>query len=372
MGAPRRHIHRFEISFPSMVRALLIVGTIWLIDQVWQTLLIVLLALILVGTLHPIIVKLQRRGIPRGWAIAGVFTGLLGIMTMIIIVTVPPLLRQVVDFISHLPEIQNHVAELFEQHRMTAWLARNVREFEPRGLLAGIDTIDVSTRIFTYLGYGITILFLALYLIIDSQRVLGALHSMIPERHHRHVRRILVGQEEIVGGYVRGQVLTSLLMAAFFWLMLVVAGVPGALSLAVFAAVTDVLPFIGGTIATIPAAVATYAARGPVWGIVVVALSIAYQEFESRYLIPRIYGRTLRMPASAVIVALLVGGQLMGIIGALIALPIAAGLRLILRELRYEIKAGLSDSDCSAEMSTPSASSSPPAPPPAVPPPAAP
>jgi predicted PurR-regulated permease PerM len=337
-------VHRFDLSFPTMVRALLIVGTIWLVDRIWQTLLVILLALILVGTLHPIIVKLQKRGMRRGWAIATVYLGLLAAMTLTVMVTVPALLRQIVHFVSNLPQVQETIAGLLEEHRLTASLAENVRTFEPRVLVEGIDTIDLSTRVFTYLGYGVTILFLSLYLIIDSQRVLGALHAVVPRRYHRHVHQILVGQEEIVGGYVRGQVITSILMAAFFWVLLMVAQVPGALSLSVFAAITDVLPFIGGTIATVPAVVATYAERGPVWAVVVLILIIAYQEFESRFLVPRVYGRTLRMPASAVIVALLIGGQLMGIIGALIALPIAAGLRLIIRELREEIAAGMRDS----------------------------
>ncbi len=348
-----------------MVRALLIIGTIWLVDRIWQTLLIILLALILVGTLHPIIIKLQRRGMRRGWAIAAVYLGLLAGMTLTVIVTVPSLLRQIVQFVTNFPKIQETVAGMLEQHRITASFAENVRTFEPRVLVEGIDTIDLSTRVFTYLGYGVTILFLSLYLIIDSQRVLGALHAIVPRRHHRHVRRILVGQEEIVGGYVRGQVITSLLMAGFFWVLLMIARVPGALSLSVFAAITDVLPFIGGTIATVPAVIATWAARGPVWATVVLLLIIAYQELESRYLIPRVYGRTLRMPASAVIVALLVGGQLMGIIGALIALPIAAGLRLILRELKHEIAAGMRGDDTPADSfpPLPSPPSSPPAPP---------
>jgi putative heme transporter len=358
--------YKFDLSFTTMVRALLIIGTIWLVDRIWQTLLIIILALILVGTLHPIVNKLQKRGLSRGWSIASVYMGLLAFMTVTIVVTVPALVRQTVAFITRLPEIQETVAQVLERHRVTVSLAENVRTFEPSALIQHIDTIDLSTRIFTYIGYGITILFLSLYLIIDRDRVLGALYAVVPDHHHRHLRRILRGQEDIVGGYVRGQVITSMLMAAFFWLMLTILQVPGALALSVFAAITDVLPFIGGTIATVPSVIATWSARGPVWATVVLVLIVAYQEFESRYLIPRIYGRTLRMPASAIIVALLVGGQLMGIIGALIALPIAAGLRLIIHELREEIAAGVRGDAGNSRLSTP------PAPPPADPQPEAP
>jgi hypothetical protein len=78
-------------------------------------------------------------------------------------------------------------------------------------------------------------------------------------------------------------------------------------------------------------------ARGPTIAIVVAVVLICYQEFESRILVPRIYGRVLRLPSAAVLLALLIGGTLLGVIGALLALPIAAGLQMIGRELRLEL-----------------------------------
>jgi hypothetical protein len=135
---------------------------------------------------------------------------------------------------------------------------------------------------------------------------------------------------------MRGQVITSVAITVFTFGLLSVFRVDDALALAMFAGLTDVIPFIGGYIASAPAIVAVAGSGG--WAMALVAvLMFAYQEFESRILVPRVYGRTLRMSPAIVLLALLIGGTLLGILGALLALPIAAGTQMIVRELRVEL-----------------------------------
>jgi hypothetical protein len=107
-------------------------------------------------------------------------------------------------------------------------------------------------------------------------------------------------------------------------------------ALAIFAAFADLLPYFGGYVAMLPAVLATLA-LGPVPAAIVTTAIIAYQEFESRVLVPRIYGRTLRLSPAVVMVALLAGAKLLGIVGALLALPIAAAIRVLIEDLRIEL-----------------------------------
>jgi hypothetical protein len=104
----------------------------------------------------------------------------------------------------------------------------------------------------------------------------------------------------------------------------------------VFAGVADVLPYIGAFLSIGPMVLAALA-RGPVVVALVLLIMLAYEEFESRVLVPRIYGRALRLPASVVLFALLAGGTLMGILGALLALPVAAMVMMLIEELRVEL-----------------------------------
>jgi predicted PurR-regulated permease PerM len=196
--------------------------------------------------------------------------------------------------------------------------------------------LAVSASMAEVIGYGITALFLTIYLLSDRERMQGALYAVVPRRYHLRTARVLISLEAIVGGYIRGQVITSVLIAIFTFLLLTVLGVPDALALAAFAGLTDVIPFVGGILATAPAALSALS-RGPGVTIAVLVLMVAYQEFESRLMVPRIYGRTLRLPSAAVLVALLVGGRLGGIFGALFALPTAAAIVSLVKELRVEL-----------------------------------
>jgi hypothetical protein len=142
--------------------------------------------------------------------------------------------------------------------------------------------------------------------------------------------------ETIVVAYIRGQMVTCLLMALFTFGLLKVCGVENALAIATIAGLADVLPYIGALL-SVGAAVLAALSRGPVIAVFVLVLMLAYEEFESRVLVPRIYGRALRLPSSVVLFALLVGGTLMGILGALLALPVAATVMMLIEELRVEL-----------------------------------
>ena len=148
--------------------------------------------------------------------------------------------------------------------------------------------------------------------------------------------RVLLNLETIVGGYIRGQLITSTLIAVFMFVVLFSFGVPNALALAVFGGLADVLPYVGALLTILPAFVAALG-RGPGIAAIVLALMLVYEEFESRVLVPLVYGRALRLPSSVVLFALIAGGTLAGIVGALLALPVAAAILMLIEELRLDL-----------------------------------
>lgn len=196
--------------------------------------------------------------------------------------------------------------------------------------------VGYSSDVLTMVGYSISTTFLAIYLLADPIRAKGLMYAVVPRHHHIKLARILIELKVIVGGYMRGQLITSVAMAVFTFAVLSVFRVDDALALALFAGMTDIIPFVGGYLASLPVIVAV-SGQGVAAIIIVFLLIVAYQEFESRILVPRVYGKVLRLPPAVVLVSLLVGGTLMGIVGALLALPIAAGLQMVVRELRVEL-----------------------------------
>jgi predicted PurR-regulated permease PerM len=333
-----RRVLRIDITMSTMLKASCTVGLLWLLLQLWPILLVVGSALMLVGMLALPIAWLEHNGVRRGLAIALVFVGLFVAGAVFAALTVPSLIAQATSIVDRLPQTQALIARELQKNELTAPLAHSVQgqgsnEISQRVAQA---VLEYSPRVAEILAYGATCLFLALYLIIDRERMRGALFALVPRTFHVRLSRILLNLETIVGGYTRGQILTSVLMGVFTFVVLILARVPNAVVLAVFAAATDVLPYIGGLLACGPAVLAAWPRGVPVMSTVLVVL-VAYQEFESRILVPRVYGRTLRLPAATVMVALLVGGKLLGILGALLALPFAAAIRMVIEELRYEL-----------------------------------
>lgn len=336
---PHVEVVRFELAPKSLATVVLTIAAIWLLGQLLAIVMTIVCAFILVGTLNPLVEWLEKRHLRRTFAIATVFLGCVLILGLIGLITFPPLWEQLTKIAEELPSHQRKLAHLLLQHKFTAPFADGVRTFGAGKLASGLNlmsAVSVSLTVAEGMGYALTAIVLAIYFIADRDRMRGGLYALTPRRFHLRLARILANLEMIVGGYMRGQLITSLAIAAFAFVLLSACQVPNALALAAFAALTDVLPFVGGLLATTPAVFASLS-QGTVTATVVLVAMLAYQEFESRVIVPRVYGRTLRLPSAAVVVALLVGGRLGGILGALLALPLAAGLRMLAEELRLEM-----------------------------------
>src|SRR5450755_1086293 len=332
-------VHRVEISYRTIIAIALTVGGIWLLNLLLPILLVIVVALILVGTLEPAVRWLQQHRVNRALSIAIVFIGCAIIAVGAGLITIPSLVAQVGQTINNLPAIQKSLARTLESHHLTAPLASAIRAFKPEDRLKGVNmtaAVTASLGAAEVIGYAATSVVLAIYFIADGERTRGALYALFPRRFHVRLARVLLNLETIVGGYLRGQIITSVAIGVFTFALLAITRVPNALALAAFAALTDVIPFVGGLLATTPAVLVALS-RGTAVATIVLVAMIAYQEFESRVIVPRVYGKTLRLPSAAVVIALLIGGKVGGIIGALLALPIAAALRMLIEELRVDL-----------------------------------
>ncbi len=327
-----------ELTPRTALIALVTIASVWLFLQLWQILLVIVVAMMFVGLLNPFVDKLEKRGLGRGYAVAIVFGVLFLAVGGFCALTVPNLVAQVADVVENLPESQERIAHALDGTRLGTPLAASIRGLHPAelGTKAQEYGITYAPKIVEIFAYTATSFFLALYLMLDRDRMRGALFALVPRDFHVRMSRVLMNLETIVGGYMRGQAITSLLMAVFTFIVLTIAGVHNALALALFAGVADVLPYIGALLACGPAALAALS-QGTTVALVVLVVLAMYQEFESRVIVPRVYGKVLRLPPASVMVALLVGGKLLGILGALLALPIAAGIRMMIAELRVEL-----------------------------------
>jgi putative heme transporter len=334
----KRQIVRIEIAPLTLVVLVLVAGAVWLTIKLLPVLLVLVAALMLVGALNPTVEWLETRGTHRGGSIAIVF-GLLSLIAVLLLtLTIPALGTQVANLIDQEPHLRGRLIEFLVRYRVTASLADALRNIQYDALIksSGAQVLAFSTRLLEIVAYSAGAFFLALYIMIDRDRLRGALFAVVPRPHHISLSRILLNLQTIVGGYIRGQVVTCVCMAVFMFLLLTACGVPNAVAFAVFGGIADVLPFIGIFLTMVPAVLAALT-QGTVVAATVFILLLCYEEFESRLLIPIVYGRALRLPSSVVLFSLIAGGSLAGIVGALLALPVAAVILMLIDELRFEL-----------------------------------
>ena len=321
-----------------MISLVLVITGLWIFISLLPVALVLVVALMIVGTLNPAVNWLEQRGVRRDAGIAIVFTVLFVSTVLIFALTIPELVNQVRNLIGMEPALRERLAEWFDRSPLTESLADVLRNVHYDALIksSAATVLTFSTRVAEVVAYGVGAIFLALYMMLDRDRLRGALFALVPRTHHIRLSRILVNLETIVGGYIRGQVITCALMAVFMFVLLIACGIPNALVIAVFGGLADVLPYIG-IFLTMGPAVAAALPFGPVIALIVFVLMLAYEEFESRLLVPMVYGRALRLPSSVVLFSLIAGATLFGIIGALLALPVAAAILMLIDELRVEL-----------------------------------
>lgn len=336
---PRRtRAIRIEIAPWTIISLVLVIAGLWMFVRLLPVVLVLVGALMIVGTLAPAVAWLEQRGVRRDIGIAIIFTALFVATVLVFVLTIPELINQIKGLIDMEPALREQLAAWFARFPLTENLAYTMRNIHYDALISSSaeSVLNFFSLVVESIAYGFGAIFLALYMMLDRDRLRGALFAVVPRTHHIRLSRILLHMNTIVGGYIRGQAITSGLMAAFIFILLTACGIPNALVFAVFGGLADVLPYIG-IFLTMGPVVAAALPYGAVIITVVFLSMLAYEEFESRVLVPVVYGQSMRLPSSVVLFSLIAGATLFGIIGALLALPAAATILMLIDKLRVEL-----------------------------------
>jgi predicted PurR-regulated permease PerM len=322
----------FELSYRGLLAVGLAALSIWALLRVWQVVLVVITAFIVMAALLPYVEWMVRRGINRVVAVLLILLLILvGFGSMVAIVA-PAVFDEFRDLRDNLPQYAEDVERLgsdlgFDTERWN--LPERAEEIDWNNLMSGSQAVDFGQRVAFGVFTAFTVLVLAAYLLVDTYRMRKFFFRFIPDERTPDAEHFLRALGRVVGGYVRGQLITSAIIAVFTTAVLLVVGVPNAVAFGVLAGFADIIPLVGAFIAVIPPVVAALQ-ESPTQALIVLGALLAYQQFEDRWLVPKVYGSTLNLPAIIVLVAVLVGAELMGIIGVLLALPAAAAARVVL------------------------------------------
>ncbi len=303
-----------------------------MIVAVRQVLILIMVSLVLAIGFQPTIAWLERRGLKRGLAVA--LMTLIGFLVIggFVALIVPTIIRQVGDLVDKAPEYlrraqeeNKFIADLNERFELGSKLQQAAGDVP--------STIFSLFKSFTSLVFNsLTIAILTLYFTTAMPRLRNGVAQLLRRDEREHFEAILEESTERVGGYVLGNILISLIAGVVSFVALLVIGVPYAAALAFWVALTDLIPTVGAILGALAAVLV--AAFSGVPTLVATAVYFAvYQQVENYVIAPRVMKKAVEMSAAAVIVAVLIGGSLLGFVGALLALPVAAVIKIAVRQL---------------------------------------
>ncbi|MBM9468412.1 AI-2E family transporter [Nakamurella leprariae] len=335
-GRPFNWRSPFFIGVTATAGVAVTYGAIHLAMLAGGVLVLIGLALFLAVGMEPLVSWLVRHGFRRGWAVLTTVLLILGVLGGFLAAAIPVIVHQgeqlAADVPGWLQRAQDHqswLGRLNDRFDLTA-KAQTLLSDSGSTLVDGV--VGISREVFSVVGDSLIVLVLTVYFLADLPRLRALAYRLVPGS--RRPRAVLLGDDIMakVGGYVLGNLVISLVAGVLTFIWLIAWGVPYALLLSIAVALLDLIPVIGSTIAGALVALVALTVSVPV-ALATVAYFVVYRLAEDYLLIPRIIGRTVHVPAMVTVVAVLIGGALLGIVGALVAIPIAAAVLLLVREL---------------------------------------
>ncbi len=359
VGAVEMDTHRDETTGASLVgrtidnspRALiryalaalvLTTALVWTSYLVRDVLILIYVAILVAIGLGPLVNSIEarrlpslRRHVPRWLAILAIYVTLLGVVVGAAAVIVPPLVTQARDLWASAPRLL-HTAQAWLLDRGLITREMSVQEAVQQSTLAGPDAVSTVLDAVTGVLGGVfglfTILILSFYLLVDGERLAWQFVRMFPPAERPRVRDAAARVSRKVSAWLGGQLLLSGIIGASAALGLFLMDVPYFYVLALIAALGEMIPIVGPFLSAIPAVLVALAVS-PAVALGVIVFFLVQQQIENHLLVPKLMERQVGVSAVFVIVALLLGGRLLGIVGAILAVPTAAIVQVLLEEL---------------------------------------
>jgi predicted PurR-regulated permease PerM len=342
-GKPVDTTHPFYFGFMVTVGALLALTTLRALASASAVFILIIVSIFLAAGLNPAVMFFQNRGLKRGAAVGAVMACVLIFVAAFIAIAVPPLLDQGNQLIDNAPQLirdlnnNTFINDLNIKYGVIDSLQTKVDSIIKDGqfaITAFGGVIGVGKAVVSGLVSAITILTLTLYFLASLPQVIEIGLKFVPASRRSRVSKLVNAIISRVGSFVGGQAIIAALAAIFILIMGLIIGMPYAGPLAVIVLVCGFIPlvghFIGMTIVTLVSLTASLSIAA-----IALASYIIYVQIENYVITPRIMKRSLSIPGLVTIIAALLGTSLLGLIGGLLAVPIAAAILLILDEVVF-------------------------------------
>jgi predicted PurR-regulated permease PerM len=337
-GPSTRTVARITLTVAAVVVLL------YLLYIVRSVLVLIFISAFLALAFGPAVDFFVRRGLPRSVAILSTYLSIFAAIVGVGLLIVPPVVNGVENLSQDIPGYvrdlrkSDQFRKYDNRYHISSKLNEQAKTLPTKLGDAAGALQSVTVGVFSTLVQLVTVLTMTFFFLKDGERIVGFGLRLLGPREQRF-RAVSGDIYRSVSGYVAGNLIISVIAGMVAWISLTLLGVPFAVPLAVLVAFLDLIPLVGATIGAVVVGIVTAFHDFPTATIIWAVIALTYQQVENNVLQPVVYRRTVDVPPLAVIVAILIGSSLLGVLGALVAIPIAATVQIVAKDL-WRTRAG--------------------------------
>lgn len=324
-------LHRFYLFLlrNQVIFALFLIVFGWLLFQIRDILMYIFLSYILMASLLPFVRFLHSHKFPRILAafIPFLFASIL--LFLIILPLIPFIIQQILSLAEGLPKYLNESGQILgfriDAQDVEAFVTREINNISQ-------NAIALTGKVFGGVFSSLTVIIISFYLILYSHKLKETIANLFHENVHDYVINTIEQVDDKLGAWLRGQVLLCFSIGIMSWIALTLLGVPYALPLALIAGILEIIPTLGPIISSIPAVIVALTIS-PTLGLTVALVYIVIQLLENNFLVPKIMERAVGLNPVIVIIAVMIGANLMGVLGALLSIPFVSFLTVLFHSI---------------------------------------
>lgn len=318
------------LSQNHFLTAILVVIVGWFILEIKTILIALFIAYIVMAALSSFTDILKRKKFPNSLAVTIPFVGSLILLVLIIIPLIPFLLSQLQSLFINFPQYVDK-ASRFAGIQVDSSVLNSLITSDIDSI--GKNALSFTTKVFGGIFSMLAVIVLSFYLLIDRDRLHKSLSSIFSKNSQEKAQNVMLFIEEKLGAWVRGQIVLSFSIGIATWIGLTLLGLPSALPLAVLAGILEIVPTIGPIISSIPAIIIALSIS-PTMALLVIILYIIIQLLENNVLVPKIMEKAVGLNPIIIILGVMIGSNILGVLGALLAVPFISTLVILYRSLK--------------------------------------
>lgn len=326
---------KIEISTWTILKLFLVPLVLFFLWYVRDVLVMLVVVFILVAAFYPLVNKMESAKIPRFLAVLMIYLALAAIFALLVYLVIPPMITEVKNLANNLPYYINQINLYSKGIYQVAASWQNILDTVSAQLAKiGLSFYSFALSFFGGLAATITVIVLSFYLLLEGKETKQFVLSLFSANRKDFVAVVSQKIGVKIGGWLRGQAILSVTVGLANFIGLSIIGIPYALTLGVLAALLEIVPIVGPVISGAVAILIALATTSWIKALFVLILYIAVQQLESNLLVPKIMGKAVGLSPAVIIIALLIGGKLAGLGGAILAVPIAAGISVVFAEFQ--------------------------------------